>query len=138
MLYLEENSLPGSDKLLSTIKDSLKNYEIIMPVNRSNEFVFAYYIELKDLTDEWIADFCKCARDFQRKMPINIPEQQHHVVYFRFTVAGLEPEEFREKARLVNKLISEDTDISKEVFMLRSMELESFEKQATERKEGSV
>ena len=126
-MYIQKNKFPAFNELIGEIKKNLDNYDLIRPSDKyKNNMVFAYYVELKDLTEDWIKDFFECAHEFQKKVDYEYPEQQRHFIYIRFTAAGLEPEVFKAKAELVKKLINEGRDISKEVFILRRNILDSF------------
>ena len=126
-MYTQKNKFPAFNELIGEIKKNLDNYDLIRPSDKyKNNMVFAYYVELKDLTEDWIKDFFECAHEFQKKVDYEYPEQQRHFIYIRFTAAGLEPEVFKAKAEFVKKLINEGRDISKEVFILRRNILDSF------------
>ena len=127
-VYTKEKGLPEFSKMFSNLRGKIDSCDAILPVDNEN-LIFAYYIELKDLTDEWINSFFDCAHEFQRKMPHEYPEQQRHLIYLRYTIAELDPEDCKEKANLINKLIREGNDISKEVFMLWRNALGSFDVQ---------
>ena len=126
-IYREVNDVPEYDEVIDDILTRRDNMDIILPA--SNRMIFCYYIDLADLTKDFIDRYYKMALELRSKQPPNNLTDQHHMVCFRFKVAGMEKIVIREKADLLIDLVNRDLSVSKEVFMLRTTALQRFENQ---------
>ena len=126
-IYDQVAKLPTCDAILDEIMTSRENMDIILP--SSKRMVFCFYIDLKDLSEDFVDQFYQNAMELKKRQPPNHNTDQHYVVCFRFKVAEMEPGIVEEKANLISEIVNRDYSVSKEVFMLRTTALESFENQ---------
>ena len=126
-IYKQVKDVPDCDTMIEDILNRKENMDIILPAN--NHMVICYYIDLENLTKEWIDQYYQRAHELRLKQPINNLTDQHHIVCFRFKVASMDRSVVQEKAELLIDLASRDFTVSKEVFMLRTTAFERFESQ---------
>lgn len=126
-IYKQVDEVPDCDTMIEEILNRKENMDIILPAN--NRMVFCYYIDLEDLTKEWIDLYYRRADELRLKQPVSNLTDQHHIVCFRFKVAVMGKEEIQNKAALLVDLATRDLTVSKELFMLRTTALERFENQ---------
>ena len=126
-IYNKVAKLPNCDTILDEIMMSRENMDIILP--SSKRLVFCFYIDLKDFSKDFVDQFYQIAIELRKRQPLNHNTDQHYVVCFRFKVAQMETCIIEEKASLINELVNRDHSVSKEIFMLRTTALESFENQ---------
>ena len=126
-VYKQVDEVPDCDTMIEEILNRKENMDIILPAN--NRMVFCYYIDLEDLTKEWIDLYYRRANELRLKQPVSNLTDQHHIVCFRFKVAEMGKEEIQNKAALLVDLATRDLTVSKELFMLRTTALERFENQ---------
>lgn len=125
-IYKQVDKAPDYNTMMKDILDRRDEMDIIIPAG--NKMVFCFYLDIGDLTREWLDQFYLRAQELRRKQPVEQIQDQHHVICFRFKVAELAPEVIREKAELLSDF-GKNRSISKEIFMFRTTALERFDKQ---------
>ena len=126
-IYEQRDKLPDCNTMVKDIMERRDRMDIILPA--SKRMTFCYYIDLKDLTKEWIDEYYQRAEELRLKQPINNTTDQHHVVCFRTKVADLDPDTVKKQSTLLIDLATRNKEISKEVFMLRAPAMEKFDAQ---------
>ncbi len=127
-VYKKTQQLPDGKGLIQNIQQVLESYEVILPPQ--NRFVFCYYIDLKDLTDEWVDAYFERAETLKKAQPVTSMMDQHHVVCLRYKVNSIESEEEKQAViRRIIRLYTENDSISKQIFYLRTTAFQSFDAQ---------
>ena len=128
--YLYLKKLPGSGKeFVQFLKKQRQAGDLSVP--RGERIVFCHYLELRNLTEEWIDAFFERAYDFRKSMGMNTTTfEQHYIFCFRYEVNTLEEEEEKERAEgLLKKLVEGNEMISRQIYLLRIQGLDTYDNQ---------
>ena len=123
-MYRAVKTVPDEKKLIDDIKESNDNLDIIYPAPMC--FVFCYYLDLKDLTDEKVSEFFRRADAFGALQP---DAGQHYVICFRYKADSLGKEERDRVCPLLVRLMTKDPVVSREIYLFYATALQHFESQ---------
>lgn len=126
-LYRNVKTVPDEKELIADLRESNDNLDISFPV--AMRFVFCYYLELKNLTEEKVNEFFRRADAFRALQPVGMTADQHYVICFRYQVHTLSAEEKNRVCPLLIRLMIEDPIVSREVYLFPAMALQTFESQ---------
>ena len=127
--YLYLKTVPESGKeFVRSLKDKRQAGDLAVP--RGERMVFCHYLELRDLTEEWIDAFFERAYDFRKSMStITTTFDQHYIFCFRYEVNTLE-EDLKERAEnLLKRLATGNEMISRQIYLLRIQGLNTYDNQ---------
>ena len=125
-LYRQVDEAPDCDTMLRDILERRNEMDIVIP--QGFKMVFCYYLDLCDLTREFLDQYYLRARELSKRQPPQQFGDQHHILCFRYKVAEMEQDQANEKIALLCEL-GKTSDISKEVFMLYTTAFEQFDRQ---------
>lgn len=126
LLYKKAVDLPNAETIIEDIREENDNLAVDLP--ESGRFVFSWYLDLSQLTEEWLTAFFENARRFGELQPPNSPTDQHNVLCFRYRIHTISREEQERIYPLLTR-IAQDTSISKEIFLLHATALQKFDRQ---------
>ena len=115
----EKDISVGGQQLFDILRTKFQSGEIIPMTN--NRIVVGIYMELKDLTEEWIDGFFKKAEELRLFVPLNSIFDQHYVIALRCSAGEIRaPGEQERISGLVAKLGKEHPEVSHQVYLLRT------------------
>lgn len=126
-LYRNVKTVPDENELIADLRESNDNLDIRFPV--AMRFVFCYYLELKNLTEEKVNEFFRRADAFSALQPAGTPTDQHYVICFRYQVHMLSAEEKNRVCPLLIRLMTKDPIVSREIYLFPAKALQTFESQ---------
>lgn len=127
--YLYLTKLPESGKeFVQFLKKQRQAGDLAVP--KGARMVFCHYLELRNLTEEWITAFYERAYDFRKSMGVNTTTfEQHYIFCFRYEVNTLEEDEKERARELLKKLVDGNEMISRQIYLLRIQGLDIFDNQ---------
>ena len=134
-LIYREATVPDAVGLIDLIKKETELGRAYIP-SEDKKIVFGWFIDMADLTEEWIESYLSCAADMKRLLEPDDPSYQHHVICMRHEVGSLEKDACEAKAKLllkfagnVKRYISKGTFLSQNIFILRKTRMEDYNSQ---------
>lgn len=125
-LYKKAENLPDAETAIEDIRKANDNFLIDLP--ESGRFIFAWYLDLSRLTEEWVDSFFESAKRFSELQPPNSPTDQHYILCFRYRIHTISRED-QERIYPLLVRIAEDTSISREIILLHATALQKFDRQ---------
>ncbi|MDO4322287.1 MAG: hypothetical protein Q4C61_07140 [Lachnospiraceae bacterium] len=125
-LYLRENDMTG-EELFKRIREEIYECNVILP--DSQRMVFCYYLELRDLTQEWVDCFFERARELQRLLSIDNMFTHHHMICLSYENVNPLAEEKSRIIGLLQQLAQSGPSISHVIYMLHVTGFETLDSQ---------
>ena len=128
-IFWEKDRVSGTE-LFNYIYNEQKAFNIVLPAKQPEPLLICYYLPLKKLTGEWVEDFFSTAADLEKKHPVYNSTDHHFMLAFSYELGNpIEGEEADTVIKNLLRIVNENREISKNIYILRVDGFDRFDNQ---------